>query len=178
MERLGPAMTAALVAFIIFLLTRIAEIAAHWNTVRSTRKRLVVGLYCEIHSNVKSIEAFLEAQPHPTDMRDKVIKDRHFRPLMIVDETTQFHDSNMALLPMIRSGCLLVLSEFYDQMRRVNGVKDAFESNAFPTISAEGRAGTVDDLWEGCRKAAAVGTDALKKLELTYPGKWFASLRF
>jgi hypothetical protein len=173
----APAIIAALAAFVIFLLTRIAEIIGHWTTVRSTRKRLIVGLYREIRSNVKSIEAFLDAQPHPTTMREKVIKDRHFRPLMIVDETTQFHDSNMASLPMIRSSCLLILSEFYDQMRRVNGVKDAFESNAFSTISAEGRAGTVDDLWQGCQRAAEVGRKALDEFELAYPRKWFVTFR-
>ena len=173
----GPAFVAAAAAFVIFLLTRIVEIAVHAVNVRSTRRRLVIGLFREVKANLASIETFLDSQPHPIEMRNKVIADRNLRPLMIVDETSQFYDSITSALPDIRSECLLTLSEFYAEIRRVNAIKDAFESNAFATISNEGRAGTVDDLWRGCRTAEKVGWKALYEMELAYPRHWFRDFR-
>ena len=173
----GSAFVAALVAFIIFLLTRVIEIVVHANNVRATRKRLVIGLFREVKANLTSIEKFLDEDPHPITMRNKVIADRDLRPLMIVDETSQFYDSITASLPDIRSECLLTLSEFYAVIRRVNAIKDAFESNAFGTISDEGRASTVDDLWRGCRTAEKVGWKALYEMELAYPRHWFKDFR-
>lgn len=173
----GSVLVTALVTFVIFLLTRVVEIIVHATTVRSTRKRLIIGLFREVKANLVSIEAFLDDQPHPSEMRNKVIADRNLRPLMIVDETSQFYDSTTSLLPDIRSECLLTLSEFYAEIRKVNAIKDAFESNAFPTISDDGRAGTVDDLWRGCRIAEKVGWKALYEMELAYPRQWFKAFR-
>jgi len=137
----------------------------------------VIGLFREVKANLGSIEKFLDDNPHPTDMRQKVTSNPKLRPLMIVDETSQFYDSITATLPDIRSDCLLALSEFYAEIRRVNSIKDAFESNAFLTISPEGRADTVDDLWKGCRRAEKVGWKALYEIELAYPRQWFTAFR-
>jgi hypothetical protein len=173
----GSALVAAAVAFVIFLLTRIVEIIAHAVNVRNTRRRLIIGLFREVKANVTTIEDFLDRQPHPIEMRNKVIADRNLRPLMIVDETSQFYDSITSALPDIKSDCLLALSEFYAAIRKVNAIKDAFESNAFPTISDDGRGSTADDLWKGCRVAEKAGWKALYEMELAYPREWFTAFK-
>jgi hypothetical protein len=96
---------------------------------------------------------------------------------MIVDETTQFYDAITSSLPDIHPDCLIRLSEFYSLIRKLEHIREAFESAAFPTISADGRAGTVSDLWDACRQAEKAGGKALYELELAYPRHWFAHFR-
>lgn len=173
----GSAIIAAAVAIILFLLTRIVEMIGAWRGRRATRRRIVVGLYKEVQFNVGTIERFLDLSPYPGDLREKVRTEPTFRPLLIIDETTQFYDSIAASLPEVDSDCLIALSQFYEKIRKQHAIADAFESAAFATISPEGKAGTVDDLWRACRQAEKEGWKALYELELNYPRAWFSDFR-
>jgi hypothetical protein len=52
----GSAVVAALVAFTVFILTRIFEIGLRWSDQRATRRRAVVGLFTEVKYNLSGIE--------------------------------------------------------------------------------------------------------------------------
>jgi hypothetical protein len=173
----GGAIVAALVAFTVFILTRVFEIFFRWSDQRAARKRAVVGLFTEVKYNVTSIETFLNGNPYPGLIQSSIRENENFRPLMIVDETTQFYDAIVASLPDIEPECLIRLSEFYSTIRKLQAIRGAFESAAFPTISANGRASTVDELWGACRQAEKAGSQAKYELELAYPRRWFARFR-
>lgn len=173
----GSAVIAASVAVTLFLITRTIEIFGQWRSIRATRRRIVIGLFKEVQANVRSIEAFLDRSPYPGELREKTRRNRAFRPLIIVDETTQFFDSIAASMPDIEPQCLIALSRFYDTIRKEQTVAKAFEAPSFPTLSPDGRASTVDDLWKACRAAEKEGLKALYELELAYPRKWFADFR-
>jgi hypothetical protein len=96
---------------------------------------------------------------------------------MIVDETTQFYDSIISSLPDVEAHCIVRLTEFYSVIRKLHDIRDAIEGAAFPTISDDGRAGTIDDLWSACRQAEKAGWRALYELELAYPRRWFSFFR-
>ena len=66
--------------------------------------------------------------------------------------------------------------EFYRLIEELSDRRDAFETQAFVLISAEGRAGTVDDLWITGTKAKLVGIHARKTFLAQYPKKWFSKL--
>lgn len=170
----GAAIVAALVAFTVFILTRVAEIVVRWTDKRSARKRAVVGLFTEVQFNLSTIEKFLDNSPYPAVIQQKVRENPNFRPMMIVEETTQFYDAITSSLPDVEATSLTRLSEFYTTIRRLEEIRRAFESNSFVTISGEGRAGAIEDLWQACRQAEKAGWKALYELELAYPRRWFS----
>lgn len=171
------AMITASVAVLIFIATRLIEIWSHWRNARSMRRRIVIGLFKEVQQNLNNIKQFLDENPYPGDLRDKVRANCAFRPLMIVEETTQFYDSIAPSLPEVQSASLIALSRFYDTIRTEKAIAAAFDSPAFPTLSATGRESTVDDLWRALRDAEREGLKALYELELAYPRKWFRDFR-
>lgn len=173
----GGALLAASVAVLIFIATRLVEIVGHWLNARSMRRRIVIGLFKEVQQNLENIKSFLDANPYPGDLREKVKNDPAFRPLMILEETTQFYDSIAASLPEVQSESLIALSRFYDKIRTEHEIAKAFAGPAFPTLSAEGRTSTVDDLWRALREARREGLKALYELELAYPRRWFRDFR-
>jgi hypothetical protein len=174
----GGAIVAAAVAIVIFLLTRVVEIFYRWRDARGARRRAVVGLYTEVRYNLNGISSFLDApSSYPAALQDKVRGEPNFRPLMIVDETSQFYDSIISSLPDIHPECIKRLTEFYSVVRKLHDIRDAFEGSAYPTISPDGRAGTIDELWQACRRAEIAGWRALYELELAYPRHWFTSLQ-
>jgi hypothetical protein len=173
----GAAIVAALVAFSVFLLTRIAEIIQRWIDQRAARRRVVVGLYREVQDNRLKLSSFLKDSPNPDSVRDRVKSDANLRPLLILDQTTQFFDAIVATLPDIRPRCLLVLTEFYGEMQAARAIREGLEGVAFLTISADGRASIIDDLWLVFRKAEQAAVRALYEIELAYPRRWFGHLK-
>lgn len=173
----GGAIVAALVAFTVFILTRIYEFALRWGDKRAARRRAVVGLFTEVRYNLTGIEKFLDSSPYPGVIQAKVRESQDFRPMIIVDETTQFYASIIPSLPDIEPICIERLTEFYSVIRKLHDIRDAIEGAAFPTISPDGRAGTIDDLWSACRQAEKAGWKALYELELAYPRRWFSYFR-
>lgn len=169
----GAAILAAAVAVALFALARVIEMIWNWYNRRGLKRRLVVGLFREVRANVICIENFLDASPYPGDLREKVKSDAGFRPLVILQETTQFYDSITASLPEINSDCLIALSKFYDMIREQYAITSSFEGAAFLAISGEGRADIIDALWKRCRRAEKEGWKAMYELELAYPRHWF-----
>lgn len=169
---------AAAVPIGLFAVARFIEIC--WNAYNRflLRRRIVVGLFREVKANILCIEKFLDENPYPGSLRDKVQADPKLRPLVILQETTQFYDSITASLPEVDSGCLIALSRFYDKIRQQYAITASFEGAAFLTISPDGRGGVIDELWKGCRQAEKEGWKALYELELAYPRRWFRRLKF
>ncbi|KAA2236958.1 hypothetical protein [Salinarimonas soli] len=143
----------------------------------TARKRLVIGLFEEVRRSVEKFETFLKETPLPTIVRERARTDKTFRPLVISPVTTDFYDVVMESTPEIKASCQVALAEFYEQVRITIRVAEAFQSPAFLTLSDDGRAGTVDDLWIAMREAEKLGWQAMYELELAYPREWFSGFK-
>lgn len=183
----GAAVTAA-AAVTVFLVTQAIVLAFRWRDRRIIQKRLVIGLYAEIDSNLREIREFADQKQFYLLVRARVGRSDHrrvptkpaneplFRPLIVVTESSRFFSASASLIPEIRTDALLPLMEFYRLIEELEERRAAFETKAFETISPSGRQGTVDDLWYSATRAADVGSHALTKLKEEYPSRWFREL--
>jgi hypothetical protein len=186
------AVVAAAAAIIVFVLTRVADLAIRWRDRIIMRRRLVVGLYNEIESNLAEINLFVassdaarlvagrlreDAERRAARRQEGVEDDEPvFRPLIVITESSRFFNANAALTPELKRQVLVPLMEFYRALEELDRRQAAFESKAFETISVEARISTVADLWNTGSDAKTFGEAALTAFRETYPDAWFSDL--
>jgi hypothetical protein len=183
----GP-IIAATVAILVFVLSRVVDLLLRRRDRYNIRRRLVVGLYAEVESNLEEIVQFVDNE----DFLDVIVlkirdSEMHrssthaettlFRPLIVITESSRFFSASASLIPEIKNRALVPLMEFYRYLEELEDRRDAFESKAFETISLEGRIGTVYDLWNSASAAKTSGKHTLNVLAATYPDAWFRELK-
>jgi hypothetical protein len=157
----------------VFFATRLIDMVAGWASHQTARRRTIIGLYKEVLDNLEKLKRFPADQATRDSYKQTIRANPNFRPLFVIQESTKFYDLSALTLPDIHSAALLALSGFYSLIAEEIAIARAFEGMAFPTISDDGRAGLIDDLWDACRNAQAQGHKALEQLERTYPRRWF-----
>ena len=157
----------------VFFATRLIDMAAGWASRQAARRRTIIGLYKEVFDNLEKLRRFPADEATRESYKRTIRANPAFRPLFVIQESTKFYDLSALTLPDIHSAALLALSGFYSLIAEEIAIAKAFEGAAFPTISDEGRAGLVDDLWDACRNAQRQGETALAQLERVYPRRWF-----
>jgi hypothetical protein len=187
----GP-IIAACVAIIVFVVSRMVDFAVRYLDRRSIRRRLVLGIYAEIESNLKEIVEFAGSQDFIVNVEQRIREDAGkkaspsseagtsappiFRPLIVITESSRFFSASAAFTPEIKPAALVPLMDFYRWLEELNARQSAFESKAFETISTNGRIQTVYDLWNTGSAAKSAGEHSLNVLRENYPRRWFKNL--
>ncbi len=178
-QAIGGLITAS-AALLVFVVSQWIGFVIRRYDRAIVRRRLVVGLHAEIGSNLKEIREFVDREAYFEAVRAKIREEgeqgRVFRPAIVITESSRFFSANAGLIPELRVAALVPLMEFYRLIEELDDRRGAFESKAYETISPDGRAGLVDDLWMTGTKAKLTGEHTLAVLQAEYPSTWFRAL--
>lgn len=161
--------SAAIVALIVFGLSKLFEIGVFWWKYRSEREKFIRALYAEIDFNTRDMEEFLSNSAGIPQVTEKLRSDSKFLPHITDSRHKEIYKSQIGLIHHTGDDYIGDVVTFYGIMDRISSEVAGVYLPSYPIISGEGRASVINDLFNHALECSTLGGDILSQMEGAYP---------
>lgn len=135
-----PGLVTAFGAFLIWALTRWAELVGTWRAARIGRKNFIRALYAEVDFNTRDLEFFLMNSANISDIEAAMQADPDLLPHITDAHHTIIYSQNIQNMHLLDDSLAARLVLFYGLLEKIKAQIDGMNLRSFQSISARGRA--------------------------------------
>lgn len=162
------AVITASVAFLIWVMTRIYELARELRLRRSDKRNYITALYAEIDFNTRDMEIFLAASSSIEDAVAQFHADPQFVPHITDARHTDIYARTLTSITHVGKDQIGRIVQFYGLLEKLKAQVDGLHLESFAKISAEGKEGTLRGIFATVGECASLGEQILAGLEDRY----------
>ena len=159
---------AAIVAILLWILTRAWEIFAGFRTRRRIKSSVLRSLLSEVKYNTRDLEVFVQNPPDMDQLRLK-LEDKKFVPYITDARHTSIYHANISHLHHMEDSLIQDLISFYGGLADIRSQIDGVLMPSYKTISVEGQVTAIQRLIDSCTECSQCGQHIIANMQTTYP---------
>lgn len=155
-------------AILVWVLTKIGELARDRRQRKNDTEKYVMALFAEIDFNTRDMEIFLEESASVDAVINKVKSDQKFIPHITDARHISIYSEGISNIHYIGKEQIGALVYFYGLLEKLKNQVAGIYLPSFVLISPEGRAATIREIIQTADEIESVGRTVLDRLKSSY----------